>query len=224
MRLFFQGPAWSQCVLPPRRTELETEVPGSDRSSERDPCGRRLAHKPAQRGESHYGHASANRHDLQNRMESFWSFWSSYAPLRVELRRRSWSSKTVVWLRRCFKFCSLFCNASTRRCSRRLLCCRLAAVASGAAAAIFSASAGEIPLPSAKVRTLFVRLPFVPNPCSEGPVLRDGAASASALCASTNWLNCSVRRSISTRSLTRPFHNCAMRDAAMSSRLFIARH
>src|SRR5579863_8001906 len=75
MRLFAQGPAWSQCVLPPPRTELETEVPGTDRSSERDPCGRRLAHKAARRGESHYGHASANRHDFQNRMESFWSFW-----------------------------------------------------------------------------------------------------------------------------------------------------
>src|SRR5579863_2003053 len=185
MQLFAQGPAWSQCVLPPPRTELETEVPGTDRSSERDPCGRRLAHKAAQRWESHYGHASANRHDFQNRIGSFWSFWSSHAPLRVELRRRSWSSKTVVWLRRCFRFCSLFCSASTRRCSRRLLCSRLAAVASGAAAAIFSASAGEIPLLSARARTLFVKLPFVPDSCSEGPVLRERAASALALCAST---------------------------------------
>src|SRR6266700_4135196 len=181
MRLFAQGPALSQCVLPPPRTELETEVPGSDRSSERDPCGRRLVHKAAPGRESHYGHASANRRDFQNRMGSFWSFWSSHAPLRVELRRRSWSSKTVVWLRRCFRFCSLFCNASTRRCSKRLLCCRLAAVASGATAAILSASAGEIPLPSAKVRTLFVKLPFVSDSRSEGPVLRERAASAPAL-------------------------------------------
>ena len=67
----------------PPRTELETEVPGSDRSSERVPCGRRLAHKAAPGGESHYGHAPANRHDFQNRMGSFWSFWSSHAPLRV---------------------------------------------------------------------------------------------------------------------------------------------
>src|ERR1700741_488737 len=200
MRLFAQGPAWSQCVLPPPRTELETEVPGTDRSSERDPCGRRLARKAAPGGESHSGHASANRHDFQNRMGSFWSFWSSHAPLRVALRRRSWSSKTVVWLRRCFRFCSLFCNASTRRCSKRLLCCRLAAVASAAEAAIFSASAGEIPLLSARARTLFVKLPFVLDSCSEGPVLRDRAASVSALCASTSRLNCSVRRSISTRS------------------------
>src|SRR5579863_2384607 len=186
MRLFAQGPALSQYVLPPPRTELRTEVPASDRSSERDPCGRRQAHTAAPGGESHDGHASANRHDFQSRMGSFWSFWSSHAPLRVALRRRSWSSKTVVWLRRCFRFCSLFCNASTRRCSRRLLCSRLAAVASGAPAAIFSASAGEIPLPSARARTLFVKLPFVPDSRSEDPVLRERAASASALCASTS--------------------------------------
>src|SRR6266567_3042838 len=186
MRLFAQGPAWSQCVLPPPRTELETEVPGTDRSSERDPCGRRLAHKAAQTWESHYGHASANRHDFQNRIGSFWSFWSSHAPLRVELRRRSWSSKTVAWLRRCFRFCSLFCSASTRRCSKRLLCRRLAAVASGATAAIFSASAGVIPLLSTKVRTLLVMLPFVSLFCSEGLDLWDRAASASALCATTS--------------------------------------
>ena len=52
----------------------------------------------------------------------------------------------------------------------------LAAVASGRAqATIFSASAGEMPLLSARVRTLLVKLPFVSDSCSEGFDLRDRA-------------------------------------------------
>ena len=141
--------------------------------------------------------------------------------------RRSWSSRSVVWLRRCLRFCSLFCIASTRRCSNRLLCCWSAAFLSGPALDSTSTAddSGDFPLladgarVSASLRTFRLKFPAASFSCSDDCDLNANVFSTSALWVSTKRLCCSVRRSISMRSLTRPFHNSAMRDAAMTSRL-----
>ena len=74
----------------------ELKCRASGRTSERVRCGRRRAHKAAPRRESRCGHTRAIRHDCRSWLRVIVFIETSHAPLSVALRRRSWSSRTVV--------------------------------------------------------------------------------------------------------------------------------
>jgi hypothetical protein len=71
---------------------------------------------------------------------------------------------------------------------------------------------------------LFEMLPAVSCSCSDAFGEAVNSRSVSWLCSSTSWLNCSVRRTISILSLTRPFQSSAMMVAATISFFAAERH